>query len=480
MRIRSHGLVSNLTDQVERALVLREFGREAEALRKRLEPRWRYVIPEGLDLDVIPDDVLSVYELAIAPVEFAERDGRAVRRARVRQGSNNWAIAGRRTASGRPILANDPHRAQGVPSLRYLAHLVAPGLNVIGAGEPALPGISIGHNERIAFGLTIFAIDQEDLYVYETRPGSPDEYRYRDGWERMTVIEEDIPVKDSAPERVTLRFTRHGPVIAEDERRRTAFAVRSVWFEPGTSAYFASISYMRAGSWPEFVSGLRRWGAPGENQVYADRAGHIGWKPCGFTPIRHNWDGLLPVPGDGRYEWDGFLDADRLPVERDPARGWVATANAENLPRGYPYRRRKIGFEWAAPFRLRRIQAVLRRQRDATVADSRASRSTTVRFRLRGSSRCSPTSSRATAAPRARSGCCAAGTVARAGLRRRRAVRGLERDRAPDRGAPRRAWLTEGRRCDLARRSDRDPRPARATPTGGSGAIRGAPAIARC
>ena len=371
VRIRSHGLVSNLTDQVERALVLREFGREAEALRKRLEPRWRYEIPEGLDLDVIPDDVLSVYDLAIAPVEFAERDGRAVRRARVRQGSNNWAIAGRRTASGRPILANDPHRAQGVPSLRYLAHLVAPGLNVIGAGEPALPGISIGHNERIAFGLTIFAIDQEDLYVYETRPGSPDEYRYRDGWERMTVIEEDIPVKDSAPERVTLRFTRHGPVIAEDERRRTAFAVRSVWFEPGTSAYFASISYMRAGSWREFVSGLRRWGAPGENQVYADRAGHIGWKPCGFTPIRHNWDGLLPVPGDGRYEWDGFLDADRLPVERDPARGWVATANAENLPRGYPYRRRKIGFEWAAPFRLRRIQAVLRRQRDATVADSR-------------------------------------------------------------------------------------------------------------
>ena len=474
VRIRSHGLVSNLTDQVERALVLREFGREAEALRKRLEPRWRYVIPEGLDLDVIPDDVLSVYELAIAPVEFAERDGRAVRRARVRQGSNNWAIAGRRTASGRPILTNDPHLAQGVPSLRYLAHLVAPGLNVIGAGEPALPGISIGHNERIAFGLTIFAIDQEDLYVYETRPGSPDEYRYRDGWERMTVIEEDIPVKDSAPERVTLRFTRHGPVIAEDERRRTAFAVRSVWFEPGTSAYFASISYMRAGSWPEFVSGLRRWGAPGENQVYADRAGHIGWKPCGFTPIRHNWDGLLPVPGDGRYEWDGFLDADRLPVERDPARGWVATANAENLPRGYPYRRRKIGSSGGAlPVAAHPGGAAPPARCDSWPTRG-ASRSTTVRFRLRGSSRCSPTSSRAIAAPRARSGCCAAGTVSSRRTPRRRAVRGLERDRAPDRGAPRRAWLTEGRRCDLARRSDRDPRAARATPTSGS-----APSAAR-
>ena len=120
---------------------------------------------------------------------------------------------------------------------------------------------------------------------------------------------------------------------------------------------------MRARNWNEFVGGLKRWGAPGENQVYADRSGHIGWQPCGFSPIRRNWDGLLPVPGDGRYEWDGFLDPDLLPAERDPKRGWIATANAENLPRGYPYRKRKIGFEWAAPFRLHRIQSVLRRQR---------------------------------------------------------------------------------------------------------------------
>ncbi len=369
VRIRSHGLVSNLGDQVARALVLRDHGRKAEALRRKLEPRWRYEVPDGLDLAAIPDDVLDVYDLAIAPVEFAAPGGEA--RARGRQGSNNWTVAGRRTASGRPILANDPHRTQGVPSLRYLAHLSAPGLDVIGAGEPALPGISIGHNQDIAFGLTIFAIDQEDLYVYETREGAPGEYRYGDGYEPMTVVEEDIPVKDAAPERVQLRFTRHGPVIAADEAKRSAFAVRSVWFEPGTSAYFASIAYMRAGSWDAFVAGLRRWGAPGENQVYADKAGHIGWKPCGFTPVRRNWDGLLPVPGDGRYEWDGFLDPDLLPSERDPGRGWIATANAENLPRGYPYKRRKIGFEWAAPFRLHRIQAVLRRDGRQTLADSR-------------------------------------------------------------------------------------------------------------
>ena len=155
----------------------------------------------------------------------------------------------------------------------------------------------------------------------------------------MTDVQEDIPVKGRAPERVTMRFTRHGPVIAADAKKRRAFAVRSVWFEPGTSAYFASIAYMRAGNWPEFLAGLRRWGAPGENQVYADVDGHIGWKPCGLAPRRRNWDGLLPVPGDGRYEWDGFLDADELPVSADPKRGWIATANAENLPKGYPYKR---------------------------------------------------------------------------------------------------------------------------------------------
>ena len=128
---------------------------------------------------------------------------------------------------------------------------------------------------------------------------------------------------------------------------------------------------MRAGNWPEFLDGLRRWGAPGENQVYADTSGHIGWKPCGLAPVRPNWDGLLPVPGDGRYEWNGFLDPDLLPVEQDPGRGWIATANAENLPHGYPYRERKLGFEWAAPFRLHRIQSVLRRQPRGTLADSR-------------------------------------------------------------------------------------------------------------
>ena len=380
VRIRSHGLVRNVGNEVRRALFVRDHGLEADALRAPLSPVWKTTIPEGLDIDAIPEDVLRVYRLATRGVSFTPEslsmattgsaplpDGMLPDQDAI--GSNNWVVSPRLTATGRPILANDPHRGQSVPSLRYLVHLVAPGLNVIGAGEPALPGVSIGHNERIAFGLTIFSIDQEDLYVYSTSPANPDEYRYRDTWESMEIIRETISVKSGAPESIELKFTRHGPVIYEDRGTRTAFAVRAAWLEPGMAPYFGSVEYMRASNWDEFLAAMNRWGAPSENQVYADVDGNIGWKPGGRAPIRPNWDGLLPVPGDGRFEWDGFWDMDQLPVEHNPARGWSATANEMNLPEDYPYRERKLGFEWSNPSRKQRISQVLSASSGVTMED---------------------------------------------------------------------------------------------------------------
>ncbi len=337
-RIRCHGLYQNLASEVERALVLRDFGPEVEALRKPLEPPRAVAVPEGLDLSLIPADVLRVYELATGPVDFAE--GQPTH-AKSLEGSNNWAISPWRTTMGRPILANDPHRAQSVPSLRYAIHLSAPGMDVIGAGEPALPGVSIGHNGKIAFGFTVFSIDQEDLYVYETNPDDQSEYRYKGRWEPMEVERQLIPVKDGDPVEAELKLTRHGPVIYEDTEVNVAFAVRAAWLEPGTAPYLGSVDYMRAGDWDGFLAAMNRWGAPGENQVYADVRGNIGWKPAGLVPRRPDWDGLMPVPGDGRYEWDGFLEADELPVEFNPPGGWVASANEMNLPKGYPTRRRR-------------------------------------------------------------------------------------------------------------------------------------------
>lgn len=365
-RVRSHGLYKNLASEVERARVLRDFGPEVEALRRRLEPPREVVVPEGFDFSLFPDDLLRVYDLATTPV-FGED---LASMAKPPEGSNNWVVSGSRTATDRPILANDPHRVLSVPSLRYVAHLSAPGMDVIGAGEPALPGLSIGHNGKIAFGLTIFSIDQEDLYVYETNPENSDEYRYEDRWEPMEVQRQRIPIKGGEPQEVELKFTRHGPVIYEDPERRVAFAVRAAWLEPGMAPYLGSMDYMRVKDWDGFLAAMNRWGSPGENQVYADDEGNIGWKPGGLVPRRPNWDGLLPVPGDGRYEWDGFLDADELPVEYNPPRGWVATANQMNLPEGYPHEEKKVGYEWYAPYRYERISEVLRGDSDHSLRDS--------------------------------------------------------------------------------------------------------------
>lgn len=368
-RIRSHGLFYNLREEVARARTVRDHGVAVEELRRRREPHRDLVVPEGLDLGHIPDDVLAVYDLATTPPVFAAPQADDAQGEVLPEGSNNWVLAGDRTATGRPLLANDPHRAAAaLPGLRYLAHLSAPGFDVIGAGEPGLPGISIGHNGQIAFGLTIFAVDQEDLYVYELNPDDPLEYRYQDRWESMRVERDTIEVSGGQQVEVELVFTRHGPVIHTDPEKGAAFAVRAAWLEPGMAPYLGSMDYMRARNWDEFLGAMNRWGAPPENQLYADVRGNIGWKTGGLTPIRPNWDGTLPVPGDGRYEWAGFYDMDQLPGSFNPAQGWIATANEMNLPDDFPADRH-ITYDWYAPYRRHRIDDVLATTTSASVQD---------------------------------------------------------------------------------------------------------------
>jgi penicillin amidase len=388
LRVRSHALSRNVEHEAARAQVIARAGLDADRARKSLEPAWQLRLPEGLDPADIPAEVLDVYWLAtvdpdISPERLAAKPEQAwswskvndfdeVKQDAAAQGSNNWVVSGTRTATGRPILASDPHREYRLPSVRYVVHLSCPGLNVIGATEPPTPGVFIGHNDRMAFGLTIFPMDQEDLYVYETNPADPNQYRYGDGWEPMIVTQETIPVRDGAAQTVTLKFTRHGPVVHEDQAKHRAYAVRSVWSEPGTSAYMGRLATMSAGSVAEYGRALRHWHAPTVNQVCADLDGNIGWFAVGKAPRRPNWDGLLPVPGDGRYEWAGFQAPEDLPSVINPGRGFVATANEMNMPPDYPYADRKLGFEWAERSRATRIHAVLDAQPKHSVGDSMA------------------------------------------------------------------------------------------------------------
>jgi penicillin G amidase len=389
---RHNGLYRNVVQEVQYARLVHVLGRDRARELLNLHPGRPRLEPDAaLDLGLFQESLLGLYHSSRAPIRFLAEDLEPAYRDNSRkvalegrqiasepptasqpaveaatQGSNNWVISGEQTFTRAPIMANDPHRVIQVPSLRYWVHLVAPGWNVIGAGEPALPGVSIGHNEQGAWGFTIFPIDQEDLYVYETDPSAGSRYRYQGAWEALRIVRETVPVKGRPNVTADLKFTRHGPVLYEDRDHHRAYAIRAAWLEEGTAPYLASLRINQAGSWTEFREACHHFLAPAENLVWADGDGHIGWQAVGLAPVRPNWDGLLPMPGDGRYEWDGFLPSRDLPHLADPAKGWFASANQDNLPRGYPF---ALGFQWTDPFRFARIEEVLGSGRRFTLTD---------------------------------------------------------------------------------------------------------------
>ncbi len=381
VRIRSHGLTRNLNSEMSRAFVTCRADLKSDEIRQPLVPPWETRVPEGLD-PCVPGEVMRTYGMGTQGVVISGRSSKraglddtptihlASADSDISEGSNAWAISPARTSTGRPILASDPHRAYSTPSLRYIAHLSAPGLDVIGAGEPVLPGISIGHNGTIAFGLTIFSMDQEDLYVYDLNPANATEYKYKGKWEKFRVLSETIEVRGGAATSAQLIYTRHGPVLYMDKEKKHAYALRAAWLEPGLAPYFGSIEYMHAKNFEDFRRSLEHWGAPAENQIYADSKGNIGWVVGGRSPIRPNWDGLLPVPGDGRYEWAGFQSGDKLPWTLNPPQGWFASSNEMNLPKDYPYREAKLGFEWPDGTRYQRAAELLSTSAKLSVEDN--------------------------------------------------------------------------------------------------------------
>ena len=286
-------------------------------------------------------------------------------------GSNNWVIKGELMEDGYPVMANDPHRTIVAPSLRYMAHLVAPGWNVIGGGEPEIPGISIGHNEYGAWGLTVFETDGEDLYVYELNPDNLNQYKYQDSWVDMEIITETIKVKNTEDVIVELRYTRHGPVTMIDSANNVGYAVRCAWMEPGGSPYLASLRMNQARTWEEFREACNFSNIPGENMMWADIDGNIGWQAVGIAPIRRNFSGLVPVPGDGRYEWDGYLPIIEKPHASNPETGFLITANENVTPETYD-KWDAIAFSWSDPFRGDRIEEVLSSGRKFNMEDMKS------------------------------------------------------------------------------------------------------------
>ena len=278
-------------------------------------------------------------------------------------GSNAWATSGACTATGRPLLASDPHLEYSFPSAWYMVHLTAPGLNVSGVSLPGLPGVLMGHNERIAWGITNLQFDVQDLY-FENLDLRTGRYAYRGQEKQARPERESVRVKGSRPVEMLTWVTRHGPVFIQEGGRR--LALRWIAAEPGSFQYpFLDID--RATNWPEFRSALSRFAGPGSNFVYADAEGNIGYQAVGKFPIRKKYRGDEPVDGSsGKFEWEGFIPFEELPWVLNPASGIIVSANQNPFPDGYPH---PVSAIFAAPYRARQIRARLETRRDWRVGD---------------------------------------------------------------------------------------------------------------
>jgi penicillin amidase len=310
---------------------------------------------------VPPASPSSAAPLLPAALDFLRTSESEIRRG---LGSNNWVVSGAHTASGKPLLANDTHLELSVPPIWYELHLTAPGWNVKGFTLPGAPLVVIGHNDRIAWGFTNNGADVQDLYIETFNPAAPDEYRVKGAWVKAQSIDELIKVKGQSDEHFPVVITRHGPVVQKEGDK--SYALRWTATEPGGLAN--SYNFLgKAKNWEEFRNIMKKVWGPGQNAVYADVNGNIGYIMAARVPIRKKGHGEVPVPGDtDDYEWTGYIPFDQLPQAFNPDSGLIVTANARVVgPKYKPY----LTDRWEEPYRTARIYDLLHDKHALRVED---------------------------------------------------------------------------------------------------------------
>lgn len=303
-----------------------------------------------------PVKVAGEFDASVIPPEF--------------NGSNNWVVSGDKTESGLPLLADDPHLGLSTPSIWYQMHLQSPEQNVSGVIFAGIPGIILGHNEEIAWGVTNVGPDVQDLYIETPNPEDSTQFLYEGEWEQAEVRDETISVKDGEDEAFEVKVTRHGPIISpilyKEEDPGAVFSMQWTALEP-TLELQAVLGFNKASNWEEFETALEDFQAPAQNFVFASTDGTIAYKANGRIPLRKTGDGQLPVPGDSAdYGWDGYVPFDELPTSVNPESGFIATANNEVVDDSYPHH---ITDFWAQPYRYERIAEVLEASDDLTPED---------------------------------------------------------------------------------------------------------------
>lgn len=330
--------------ELQLALDVKSMGAAAANKKAAPNPYADLKVPAGLDLKWITPEALAASRkgegdpfapgklpspaivAAYAPLVSAKQEARLMLRLQDPDGSNNWVVSGKHTASGKVILSNDPHRNVSMPALRYFVQLDSPNFHVIGGGEPPFIGVDLGNNEHMAWGVTFANVDVSDTFVEQTNPANPNETQLNGAWVPMTVVKEQIKVKgEDKPREVELKFSSHGPVFYEDAAQHIAFAVKSPNQEPGTAPLRGSLNLYQAASCEEFFDRAMSWTLPTHNLICGDDKGNIALQVSAWAPERDGFDGRLPVPGTGKYAWKGRRPD--LPRIMNPEIGYIATAN---------------------------------------------------------------------------------------------------------------------------------------------------------
>jgi len=360
-RLFGWALAGNWDSEIVRSWTIERFGADVMA---ELEPGYPagapVVVPPGTEATGVRPDVLDDLRQVEELVGFAGRGA-----------SNNWAVDGTKSATGRPLLASDPHLTLSMPSIWWEMHVDCPEMKAAGVALPGLPAVVMGHNERIAWGMTAALVDGDDLFVEQIDPAEAPRYRQNGQWSRGELFREEIAVrKRTQPVVEEVLVTRHGPIISPAIKGETrTISLKTVALEPAHQVK-AMMMVMAAQSWNEFREALRLWPFPSLNFGYADVDGNIGYHLAGLVPVRGKGHGTVPSPGwTEEYDWKGFVPFDELPHSYNPETHWIASANNKIADDDYPH---FLSSEWADGFRQQRIVEMLEAKEKHSTADFEA------------------------------------------------------------------------------------------------------------
>lgn len=358
-----HVLMGHMEAKLWRAKMVAALGaKRAADLMPQYEENGLLIVPPGADYGGVAYDVLNHYASGAENIEWmADADS----------GSNNWAVHGSRTASGKPLLAGDPHRPLETPSVYYQNHIACSEFDAIGLSFPGCPAFPhFGHNAQVAWCVTHAAADYQDLYIESFRPGSKTHYEFQGAWKHAETHTETIQVRGSRPVSIDVTSTHHGPIVVGDPAKGKAISFKYTATHGPNTGLDALLQQLRSQSVDEMDDAMSGWVDPCNNYVFADVHGDIAYLTRGKIPIRSMANAWLPVPGwTGEHEWSGFIPFHEMPRIRNPRNGFIVTANNRQVDDDYPY---YISVQYAAEHRARRIYDRLAKIPRAAVDDMAA------------------------------------------------------------------------------------------------------------